>query len=73
MQLSCRTTKIATSNDRNGITSMKPGTLLLMQNVDGVLFWLDGAGSNREPLGQRKGMKIHQGAMTPEICCLEAQ
>ena len=34
--LSCRTTKIATSNDRNGITSKKPGTVLLMQNIDGV-------------------------------------
>ena len=35
--------------------------------------WLDGAGSNRELLGQRKGMKIHQGAITHEICCLAAQ
>jgi hypothetical protein len=30
------TTKIATSNNWNGITSKKPGTVLLMQNVDGV-------------------------------------
>ena len=37
MPLSCRTTKIATSNDRNGITSKKPGTVLSMQNVDGIL------------------------------------
>ena len=34
---------------------------------------VDGAESNREPLGQRKGMKIHQGAITHEICCLAAQ
>jgi len=40
-----------------------------MQNVDGV----DGAGSNREPLGQTKVMKIHQGAITHEICCSAAQ
>ena len=66
---SCRTTKIATSNDWNSITSKKPGTILSMQNVDGV----DGAGSNREPLGQTKVMKIHQGAITHEICCLAAQ
>ena len=32
----CTTTKIVTSNDRNGITSRKPGTVLSMQNVDGV-------------------------------------
>ena len=35
--------------------------------------WLDGTGSNREPLGQRKEMKIHQGAITHKICCLAAQ
>ena len=35
--------------------------------------WLDGAGSNRELVGQRKGIKIHQGAITHEICCLAAQ
>ena len=34
--LSFRTTKIATSNDKKGITSKKPGTVLSMQNVDGV-------------------------------------
>jgi hypothetical protein len=34
--LSCITTKIATSNDRHGITSKKLGTVLLMQNVDDV-------------------------------------
>ena len=32
--LSCITTKIATSNNRNGITSKKPYTVLSMQNVD---------------------------------------
>ena len=32
-----------------------------------------GAGSNREPLGQRKEMKIHQGAITHENCCLAPQ
>ena len=32
--LSCTTTKIVTSNDRNVITSKKPGTVLLMQNVN---------------------------------------
>ena len=37
-KLSCRTTKIATSNDRKGITSKKPGTVLSMQNVDVVLM-----------------------------------
>ena len=37
-----------------------------MQNVDGA--W-----SNRESLGQRKGLKIHQGAITHEICCLAAE
>ena len=37
-----------------------------MQNVDG-------AGSNMELLGQTKVMKIHQGAITHEICCLAAQ
>ena len=58
-ELSCRTTKIATSNDRNGITSKKPGTVLLMQNVD---------------LGHTKVMQIrqretlsHQGAITHEV------
>ena len=30
---------------------------------------LDVAGSIREPLGQRKGIKIHQGAITHDICC----
>ena len=59
-KLRSRTTKIATSNDRNGITSKKPGTVLSMQNVDG-------ARSNREPLGQRKGMIIHKGGITHEI------
>ena len=54
--LRCRTTKIGGSNDRNSITPKKPGTLLSMQNVDDVP--IDGAGSNSEPLGQRKGMKI---------------
>ena len=34
---------------------------------------VDGAGSKREPLGQRKGMKTHQGAITHEICCLATQ
>ena len=34
---------------------------------------LDGAGSNRELLGQRKGMKIHMGAITHKICCLADQ
>ena len=34
---------------------------------------LDGAVSNRELLGQMKVMKIHQGAITHEICCLAAQ
>ena len=33
-----------------------------------ALNQLDGAGSNREQLGQRKWMKIHH-----EICCLAAQ
>ena len=51
------------------ITSKKPGTILSMQNVDGV----NGPGSNREPLGQTKVMKIHQGAITHEICCLSRQ
>ena len=45
--------------------------------IDAKCRWhfdqLDGAGSNKEPLGQRKGMKIHQGAITHEICCLAAQ
>ncbi len=61
----CRTTKIATSNDWNGITSKKPGTILSMQNVE---------------LGQTKVMQIrqretlnHQGAITHEVCCLAAQ
>ena len=35
-KLSCRTTKVATCNDRNSITSKKPGTVLSMQNVDDV-------------------------------------
>ena len=41
---------------------------------------LDGAVSFREPLGQTKMMQIrqgealnHQGAVTHEVCCLEAQ
>ena len=41
---------------------------------------LDGAVSFREPLGQTKVMQIpqnetknHQGAITYEVCCLEAQ
>ena len=34
---------------------------------------VDGAGSNKEPFGQKKGMKIHQRAITYEICCLAAQ
>jgi hypothetical protein len=64
-QFGCRTTKIATSNDWNGITSKKPGTILSMQNVE---------------LGQTKVMQIrqretlkHQGAITHEVCCLAAQ
>ena len=28
---------------------------------------VDGAGSNSEPLGQRKEIKIHQGAITHEM------
>ena len=54
-----------TSNDWNGITSKKPGTVLLMQNVD---------------LGHTKVMQIrqretlsHQGAIIHEVCCLAAQ
>ena len=42
--------------------------------------WLDGAGSNWEPLGQTKAMQIRQretqipqGVITHEICCLAAQ
>ena len=35
--------------------------------------WLDDTGRNREPLDLRKVMKIHQGAITHEICCLAAQ
>ena len=34
---------------------------------------VDGAGSNREPLSQRKEMKMHQGAITHEMCCLSPQ
>ena len=45
--------------------------------IDAKCRWrsdrLDGAGSNREPLGQMKVMKIHQGAITHEICCSAAQ
>ena len=46
-----------------------------MQNVDGRWRsdWLDGSGSNREPPCQRKGLKIHQGVITHEICCLALQ
>ena len=62
----CRTTKIATSNlNWNGITSKKPGTVLLMQNVD---------------LGHTKVIQIrqretlsHQGAIIYENCCSAAQ
>ena len=35
-KLSCTTTKIATSDNWNGITSKKPGTVLSMQNVGGI-------------------------------------
>ena len=49
------------------VTSKKPGTDSF---IDGNI---DGARNNREPLGQRKEMKIHQGAITHEICCLAAQ
>ena len=54
--------------------------------IDAKYRWrsdqLDGAGSNREPLGQTKVMQIHlhqretlnhQGAITHEVCCLAAQ
>jgi hypothetical protein len=52
--------------------------------IDAKCRWrsdrLDGAGSNREPLGQTKVMQIrqretlnHQGAITHEVCCLAAQ
>ena len=51
--------------DWNGITSKKPDTVLLMQNVD---------------LGHTKVMQIrqgetlsHQGAITHEVCCLAAE
>ena len=54
-----------TSNDRNLVTSKKPGTVLLMQNVD---------------LGHTRVMKIrqretlsHQGAIIHENCCSAAQ
>ena len=59
------TTKIVTSNNRNGITSKKPSTVFLMQNVD---------------LGHTKVMKIRQretlsdqGAIIHEVCCCTAQ
>ena len=45
--------------------------------IDAKCRWrcdrLDGAGSNREPFGQSKGIKIHQGAKTHGICCIAAQ
>ena len=54
-----------TSNDRNLVTSKKPGTVLLMQNVD---------------LGHTKVIQIrqretlsHQGAIIHENCCSAAQ
>ena len=34
LQTSCYINKIVTSNDSNLVTSKKPGTVLLMQNVD---------------------------------------
>ena len=34
---------------------------------------VDGAGSNREPPSQWKEMKIDQGAITHEMCCLAPQ
>ena len=34
---------------------------------------VDDTGSNRELLGQTKKMKIHQGAITHEMCCLAPQ
>ena len=59
---SCRTTKIATSN--NWLTKC-----LTMKNVDGAV-------SFRELLGQKRVMQIrqgeslsHQGAITYEVCC----
>ena len=57
--------KIVTSNDRNLVTSKKPGTVLLMQNVD---------------LGHTKVIQIrqretlsHHGAIIHESCCSSAQ
>ena len=54
-----------TSNDRNLVTSNKPGTVLLMQNAD---------------LGHTKVIQIrqretlnHQRAIIHENCCSEAQ
>ena len=63
--LSCYINKIVTSNDRNLVTFKKPGTVLLMQNVD---------------LGHTKVIQIrqretlsHQGAIIHENCCSAAQ
>ena len=65
LQTSCYINKIVTSNDRNLVTSKKPGTVLLMQNVD---------------LGHIKVIQIrqretpsHQGAIIHENCCSAAQ
>ena len=56
--LSCYISKIVTSNDRNLGTSKKPGTVLLMQNVN---------------LGHTKVIQIRQGAIIHEGCCSAAQ
>ena len=69
----CRTTKIATSNDWH----QSPLHEAWHNLIDAKCRWrsnrLDGAGSNREPLGQRKEMKILQVAIDHEICCYTAQ
>jgi hypothetical protein len=69
----CRTTKIATSNDWH----QSPLHGAWHNLIDAKCRWrsnrLDSAGSNRELLGQRKEMKIHQVAITHEICCYTAQ
>ena len=69
----CRTTKIATSNDWH----QSPLHGAWHNLIDAKCRWrsnrLDGAGGNRELLGQRKEMKIHQVAITHDICCYTAQ
>jgi hypothetical protein len=63
--LSCYIKNIVTTNDRNLVTSKKPGTVLLMQNVD---------------LGHTKVIQIrqretlrHQRVIIHENCCSAAQ